>query len=411
MVSASTGSKMLINLKPLFQYKDFRNLYLGQFISLLGSMMSYVAVPYQMYQITHSSAMVGAIGIVQLVPMIVFGFIGGSVADSMDRRKLLLYSELFLVFCCAGLALNALSAQPSVLVIFVISAFSQAAVGFHRPAMDAAVQKLVESKDYAMIGALGGFRYSVGSIVGPALGGILIASFGAAIAYWVDALTYLISFALILKIRHLPAPPRTRKNHIEDIREGLLYAIKRPVLIGSYLVDMIAMTFAYPAAIFPQMSTEWGGAKAAGTLFSAMSIGSLVMTVFSGWAPQVKRHGAMITVSAAIWGVAIIALSYAQNLSTAVACLAIAGAADMVSGLFRGILWNETIPNSMRGRMSGIEMISYMSGPLLGNARAGWTASHYSIHASILSGGIVCTLGVLACAFVLRQFWEYRSVH
>lgn len=400
---------MFVNLRPLIHNRDFRLLYLGQFISLLGSMMSYVAIPYQMFQLTRSSAMVGAIGIVQLVPTVVFGILGGSVADSMDRRKLLLYSELFLGFAVMGLAVNALLPEPSVTAIFVLTIFIQSAVGFHRPAMDAAVQKIVDQKDYATIGALGGLRYSVGSILGPAMGGVLIAAFGAAIAYWIDAATFIISFLLILTMKSMPAPERVRKNHADDIREGLQYALKRPVLMGSYIVDIIAMTFAFPVAIFPEMSVAWGGAQAAGVLFSAMSVGSLVMTILSGWTSGVKRHGAAIIISAAIWGIAIIALAYAPNLTVAVICLGVAGAADMVSGLFRGILWNETIPNSMRGRMSGIEMISYMSGPLLGNARVGYMAARYSIHTAVLWGGVVCTLGVFACIVLFREFWIYRS--
>ncbi|MCM0607364.1 MAG: MFS transporter [Xanthomonadaceae bacterium] len=400
---------MFLNLRPLIQYRDFRLLYLGQFISLLGSMMSYVAIPYQMFQLTQSSAMVGAIGIAQLIPTVVFGILGGSVADSMDRRKLLLYSELFLGVAVIGLAINAMIPQPSIAAIFILTILIQSAVGFHRPAMDAAVQKLVDANDYATIGALGGFRFSVGSILGPAMGGILIASFGASIAYWVDAATFLISFLLILAMKRMPSPERARKNHAEDIKEGLRYAFSRPVLMGSYVVDIIAMTFAFPVAIFPEMSVAWGGAKAAGVLFSAMSIGSLVMTIFSGWTPRVKRHGAAIIISASIWGVAIIALAYAPNLTMAVVCLAVAGAADMVSGLFRGILWNETIPNSMRGRMSGIEMISYMSGPLLGNARVGYMASHFTIHISVLLGGVICTIGVIACVWMYKEFWEYSS--
>ena len=400
---------MLLNIQPLIRYRDFRLLYLGQFISLLGSMMSYIAIPYQMYQLTKSSAMVGAIGIVQLVPTLVFGIIGGTVADSMDRKKLLLYSEFFLGFCSLALAVNAALPNPSVTAIFVISALCQAAVGFHRPAMDATVQKLVDPKDYAQIGALGGFRYSVGSIAGPALGGVLIAMFGPVVAYLIDAVSFIVSFVLILMMKEVPAPEQKHSNHIAGIKEGLTYAFTRPVLMGSYVVDLIAMTFAYPIAIFPELSASWGGAKAAGALFSAMSIGSLIMTVFSGWTTHIKRHGAAITISAGIWALAIVALAFAPNLTMAIVCLAVAGAADMVSGLFRGILWNEAITNSMRGRMSGIEMISYMSGPLLGNARVGWMAAQYSIHDSVLWGGVICTLGVMGSAVVFKQFWYYRS--
>lgn len=400
---------MFINLKPLKDYRDFRLLFFGQFISLFGSMITYVAVPYQVYEITHSSAVVGFLGVTQLLPMVFFGIIGGSVADKMNRRKLLLYSEIFMALCAMGLALNAHTSKPSVIAIFIITALMQAANGFHRPAMEASIQKLVEPKDYASIGALAGFRYSVGSIAGPALGGILISALGAATSYWIDFLTFAVSFIFIYKIKTIPQPESTPQSHIQSIRQGLNYAFSRPVLLGTYIVDIVAMLFAFPVALFPEMSAQWGGAKAAGILFSAMSIGSLVMTVLSGWTSKVKRHGAAVVIAAAIWGVAIIALAYAPSLLIAVLCLAIAGAADMVSGLFRGIIWNETIPNEMRGRLSGIEMISYMSGPLLGNARSGWMAARFSIHSSILWGGVACVVGVVACGYLLPKFWKYKT--
>ena len=400
---------MLIDLSPLKKNRDYRLLFLGQFVSLFGSMITYVAVPYQVYELTKSSALVGLLGVAQLVPILFFGIIGGSVADTMNRRKLLIYSEIIMSLCALGLALNAHLKSPSVVCIFLLCALMQAANGFHRPAMDALTQKFVDEKDYASIGALGGFRYSVGSILGPSLGGVLIAAFGAPTSYWIDFLTFIASLFFIASMSKIPNPTTTSQKHLQGIRQGIQYALSRPVLLGTYIVDIVAMTFAFPVALFPEMSTQWGGAKAAGILFSAMSIGSLVMTVFSGWTSQIKRHGAAVVIAAGIWGVAIIALAYAPNLWVAVSCLVVAGAADMVSGLFRGIIWNESIPNEMRGRLSGIEMISYMSGPLLGNARSGWMAARYSIHHSILWGGVACVAGVMACGVLLPKFWKYTS--
>jgi len=171
----------------------------------------------------------------------------------------------------------------------------------------------------------------------------------------------------------------------------------------------VAMIFAMPMALFPLMSERWSGATAAGWLYAAMSIGGLLMTLFSGWTSRVARHGAFVTVSAAVWGVAIIALGFAPNLPSAVACLAVAGAADMLSGLFRQTIWNQTIPSELRGRLSGLEMISYMTGPLLGNARAGYLATRYDARTSIVSGGLMCVLGVLLCVPLLPAFWRYRS--
>jgi MFS family permease len=175
------------------------------------------------------------------------------------------------------------------------------------------------------------------------------------------------------------------------------------------VVDIVAMTFAMPMALMPSLGARWGGATATGWLYSATSIGSLTMTLLSGWTSRVRRHGAAVVIAAACWGIAIIALGFAPGLAVAIACLAIAGAADMVSGIFRSTIWNQTIPDHLRGRLAGVEMISYMTGPLLGNARAGAVASLTSDTFSIVSGGVLCALGVVLCIPLLPAFWRYES--
>lgn len=399
---------MLIDLSPL-KTRDYRLLFLSQFISFLGSMITYVAIPYQVYQLTKSSWLVGLLGIVQLVPTLIFGLVGGSVADSMNRRKLLLVSEAMMCLGTLGFFFNSTLEHPNVPVIFVLTAFVQTAVGFHRPSLDALTQVLVPAKDFGSVAALGSFRYCFGAIVGPSLGGILIASFGAQAAYAIDFFTFLVALVLIAKMNRVPNPSASEKDMGSRIMEGLRYAISKPELVGTYVVDIVAMAFAFTTALFPAMAEMWGGAKAAGSLYAAMPIGSMVVTLLSGWNKKIKRHGAMVVVAAALWGVAIIFLGFSKSLAFSVFCLALAGAADMVSGLFRGTIWNETIPNSMRGRLSGVEMISYMSGPLIGNARAGAMAGAFGIGFSIWSGGVICTIGVILCGFLLPKFWNYRS--
>ncbi len=400
---------MLLDLAPLTRYRDFRLLFIGQMVSYFGSMISYVAVPYQVYELTKSSAVVGALGAVQLGPLLLFGLIGGSYADALDRRKLLWVSEAVMCVGALGLALNSCLDQPSVWAIFVLVAIMQAATGFHRPAMDALTQKLVSPEHYAAVGALSAFRSSAGAIAGPAIGGILIASAGPRIAYFIDFLTFAVAVASILMMKHVPSAGMLPTPGLASIAEGLRYAIRRPELIGTYAIDIVAMTFAFPTALFPALAENWGGARAAGILFSAMSIGSLFVTVLSGWTSKVSRHGAAVVIAAALWGAAIVGFGLAPSLWGAVFFLALAGAADMVSGLFRSVIWNETIPNEMRGRLAGIEMISYMSGPLLGNFRAGTMAALSTPAFSIVSGGALCVVGVIACAFALPAFWRYRK--
>ncbi|KHD87629.1 MAG: MFS transporter [Bdellovibrio sp. ArHS] len=400
---------MFINISPLKQYRDFRLLFFGQMISFLGSMVSYVAIPYQVYELTKDNWLVGMLGLVQLGPVLIFGILGGTYADRLDRRKLLLVSEFFMSLMILGLTLNAWSDQPSIPLIFILVALFQSILGFHRPAMDALTQKIVDKKDYAAVGALGSFRYSAGAIVGPALGGILIASFGIKGAYLFDFISFVAAFIALYLMSKIPNPEKRDNSPWTDAKEGLKYAVSKPELIGTYLIDIVAMAFAFPVALFPSMSEKWGGASAAGLLFSAMAVGSLIMTVFSGWTAKVSRHGKAVVIAATLWAVFIVGVGYAQHLWVALLFLGLAGAADMMSGLFRGIIWNETVPNELRGRLSGIEMISYMSGPLLGNARAGWMAAKVSVPFSISAGGAICAVAVIVTAFCLPKFWRYHG--
>ncbi len=207
----------------------------------------------------------------------------------------------------------------------------------------------------------------------------------------------------------MPPAKDAQPAGLSSILQGLRYAVSRPELIGTYLVDFVAVACAMPMAVFPALAERWGGSHAAGYLYSAMSAGSLAVTLLSGWTARVRRRGAAIVIAAALWGAAIAALGYATSLPAALACLVAAGAADMVSGLFRMTIWNETIPPELRGRMAGIEQISYMSGPLLGNARAGVTAERFGLARSIAWGGLACVAGVAACVVLLPAFWRYRS--
>lgn len=398
---------MILDISPLLRNRDYRLLYTGQLVSAFGSMITYVAVPDQIWELTHSSLAVGMLGAVQLVPLLLFALLGGAYADSMDRRKLLVISEVFLALGSLILAVNALLPRPSVFLVFGVSAAMSALNGFHRPALDALTPRLVNRDDLRAVAALSSLRYSLSAIAGPALGGFLIGRLGISSTYWIDFLTFLISIASLAAIRKMP-PPEGHKPGLTSILEGLRYARSRPELIGTYVVDMVAMTFAMPMALFPSMSENWGGAQSLGWLYSAMAMGFLASTLISGWSRKVERHGVAVIAGATVWGIAIVGLGFAQGLLSALLCLALAGAGDNVSAIFRGTVWNETIPGDLRGRLAGVEMISYLSGPLIGNVRAGWVASMSSNRVSIVSGGFVCIAGILLCIPLLPAFWRYR---
>jgi MFS family permease len=399
---------MLLDVTPLRRHRDFRLLFVGQFVSFFGSMITYVAVPYQVYQLTSSSLLVGLLGTAQLVPLVLFGLWGGAYADAMDRRRLLIGAEVALTLLSLSLALNSLLAHPSVAAIFVLTALMSAVNGFHRPTLEAMSPRLVDREELPATAALTSLRGSLGAVAGPAIGGFCIARFGLGATYLIDVATFVLSLMALAAMAAMPPADEAAKPGVRSIVEGLDYARRRPELLGTYIVDIVAMTFAMPTALFPAMAARWGGATAAGWLYSGMSIGSLVMTLFSGWTKHVRRRGAAVVIAAAGWGVAVVVLGYAPNLPLAILCLALAGAADMVSAIFRMTIWNETIPASLRGRLAGVEMISYMTGPLLGNARAGWMASLRSVRFSIVTGGAVCVAAVLLCIPLLPRFWRYR---
>jgi len=400
---------MLLDVSPLRRHRDFRWVFAGQFVSALGSFVTYVALPVQIYALTRSSAAVGLLGTVQLAPLALTALWGGAVADAVDRRRLLLWCESLLMLCSLTLVANAVAPRPSVAVLFSVAGLMSALSGFHSPALESLTPRLVPREELPAVSALVTLRGTTAAIGGPALAGICIATFGIAATYVLDAATFAISLGALSMIRAMPPADVAPPIGLESIRQGVRYALSRPELIGTYLVDLTAMVFAMPLAVFPALAAGWGPA-AIGYLYSAMAIGAFVITLFSGWTRHVQRHGAAVLIAALCWGLAIVGAGYATTLWVAVAFLALAGAADCVSGLFRMTIWNETIPPELRGRTAAIEQLSYMTGPLLGNARAGFMAQQFGPGRAIAWGGYACVVGVLACIPALPKFWRYRRV-
>jgi MFS family permease len=400
---------VLLELSPLRRHRDFRCIFVGQLVSALGSFLTYVALPVQIYDLTGSSAIVGLLGTVQLVPLVATALWGGALADAIDRRQLLRWCETLLLGGSLALAANSMAPHPSVSMLFLIAACMSAVTGFHTPALESLTPRLVAAEDLPAVSALTSLRGTTAFIVGPMLAGLCIANFGLSVTFGTDAATYGISLLALAAIRSMPPAAGAKAAGFSSILEGFAYARGRPELIGTYVVDLVAVTFAMPMAVFPALAAQWGGSRAIGWLYSSMSAGALLVTLLSGWTRQVQRRGAAVIIAAMLWGLAITALGHARSLPGAIACLACAGAADMVSGLFRMTIWNETIPSPLRGRMAGIEQISYMSGPLLGNARAGFMAQRLGLARSITWGGLACVAGVIMCVPLLPAFWRYRK--
>jgi MFS family permease len=209
-------------------------------------------------------------------------------------------------------------------------------------------------------------------------------------------------------MRQVPDPEVGTRSTLQDAASGIRFALSKPELIGTYLIDIAAMLFAFPVALFPAISLKWGDARLTGLLFSSMAIGSLIATLSSGWTSLIQHQGRVVVIAAVAWGVFVLCAGLAHSPVAVVLFLILAGGADMVSGLFRGIIWNHAVPNTMRGRLAGIAMISYMSGPLLGNARAGWIASLSSVSISLWTGGLACVIAIIATSLALPKFWAYR---
>ncbi|MDX6547808.1 MAG: hypothetical protein QOG33_1358, partial [Gaiellales bacterium] len=278
-----------------------------------------------------------------------------------------------------------------------------------RPSLEALTPRLVDRDEIPAASAISSFRMTIAMIAGPALGGILIAAVGLPLTYGFDVLTFLISLALLRRMRAAPPASDQASVSVRSIAEGIRYARGRQVLLGTYAVDIVAMFFGMPMALFPAFAHEFGGAGVLGLMYAAPSVGSMLATLTSGWTSHMHRHGAAICFAAAGWGLAVAAAGLAPNLELALLGLAAAGAADMISGIFRSTVWNQTIPDELRGRLAGIEQVSYSTGPLLGNVESGLAASLVGVRGAIVSGGVLCVAGVVVAAIALPTFWRYDA--
>jgi MFS family permease len=398
-----------MDIGPLRRHRDFRLLFVGQALSFFGSEVTYVALPYQVFQLTDSTLAVGLLSLAEFVPLMFMAFVGGALSDAFDRRRMVQVAELGSGLAIGVLLLNSLLSHPRVWVLFVVTPILAALYGILRPSLDAMVPRLVPREELPAASALEGFRGTLGSIAGPALAGIIIAVAGVPAAYALDAATFGISLVALWFMRALPPAPDAPSVSLQSIREGIRYAFSREELLGTYGIDMIAMFFGMPMALFPAIAEEFGGAGVLGLLYAAPAVGSLLASVTGGWVGGVHRHGLAIVFAAIAWGLAIIGFGLAQDLWLALVCLVFAGGADMISGIFRMTIWNQTIPDRLRGRLAGIEQVSYTSGPLLGNLEAGVVAALTSVRTSVVSGGVFCVVGVALAALALPAFRRYDA--
>lgn len=402
---------MLINLSPL-RNKNFRNLFLGQLISGFGTQMTAITIPFQVYALTHSTFYTGLVSALEFVFILGVGLIGGVFADTKEKRKLLLVSEACLGLITLVFAWNAFSAQASLALIFVLSALSSALTGVHRPALESLTPRIVAKEDIAKVSALMPMRNILMMIISPSIAGFCIAKFGAGFSYLVNFTTFFISFFFLLRLPQI-FPVREDSEQklkpLQSIVEGMKYVRSRQELIGTYLIDFIAIVFCMPHSLFPALAEAYQRTESLGFLYAAPALGGFLVSMFSKWTLSVQSHGRCIILAASLWSFSIAMTGLAFGFNTIVLGLMLAGAFDMVSGIFRMTIWNQTIPDALRGRLASFEMIGYMAGPLLGNAVCGFMADFLGLHTALLYGGLLSVFCIILASFRLPIFWNYKG--
>ena len=402
-------ANLAIDFSPLKRYPDFRRLWLSGLISYFGSMFTYVALPFQVKELTGSYLAVGLIGLVEIIPLVIFGLYGGVLADHMDRKRMIWMTEFAALFLSTILLINSLLPSPKLAVIYIVAALFSAVDGLQRPSADAILPRLVEHKDLPAASALMSLRWQIGMVAGPALAGVLISIAGVSAGFILDILTYFLALFILIRVKNVPPMKSSEKPSFSSLVAGVKYATSRKDLMGTYLVDLAAMFFAMPTALFPFWADQIGAPWALGLFYAAGTIGSILVTLTSGWVKTYTKHGRAIFLAALGWGVAITLAGVSNNLFLILLFLILAGASDMVSALFRSTLWNQSIPDEFRGRLAGVELISYSVGPLGGQTRAGFTAELTSLRTSVVSGGLLCIGFVTLFTALLPDFRKYDS--
>ncbi|MEU6733256.1 MFS transporter [Streptomyces physcomitrii] len=398
---------LLPDLAPWRASADFRRLWVAGLITNFGSFLTFVALPVQLKELTGSAAAVGAIGAAELIPLIVFGLYGGAMADAMDKRKLILWTETGQGVLCAVLLVNSLLAEPLVWPLYLVAAASAALVAVQRPALDSLTPRIVAHAHLPAAAALNSLRWQVGGVAGPALAGVVVAYAGLGWAYAADLATFAASAGLALGLAASPAAHEAARPSLRSIAEGARYAWSRKELLGTYAVDLVAMLFAFPLAVLPFLADELDARWSLGLMYAALPAGSLLVSLTSGWTSRIHRHGLMVVLAAGCWGLSVALAGVMDEVWLVLLFLTLGGCCDMVSGIFRSAMWNQTIPDALRGRLAGIELLSYSAGPQLGQVRSGGVAALAGVRASVWSGGLACLGAVALLATCLPRLMSY----
>ena len=404
-------ARLAIDTRPLRESRPFRWLWLGQSVSYVGSQVVGVAVPYQVYQLTGSTLAVGLVSFVELVPLLTLTLLGGAIADAVDRRRLLLWTESLLLLTGIGFVVNAALEEPRVWALFVLGFLAASFFCLGVGAMRSLTPHLVPEEQIVAASNLNGLYSNLGAVAGPAAAGLLIAAVGLPLTYLIDVVSFGASLVSLWALPHIAPSPEADRPGLRSVVEGFRYLRNHRVVLGTFLVDSNAMVFGMPSALFPALAEKrfGGGAATVGYLYAAPYAGALTCSLLSGWTSHVRRQGRAVLVAAGAWGGAIAAFGLVGSLVPALVLLAVAGGADLISAVFRSAILLSATTESMRGRLAGIEFAQVASAPTLGNVEAGLVASLTSLRFSVVSGGLVCVAGTILIGLALPALARYDA--
>ncbi len=399
---------VLVDITPLRVSRDFRRLWIGQAISLVGTTMTAAALPFQVFELTDSSLAVGLLGLSQLGPLLLFSILGGTLADAWDKRKLLLAVSAAALLCAVALAVNASLDEPQLWVLYVVGAATSAILAIGHPVMRSLLPLLLPEHLRPAAFALQSSYVWLGVLIGPALGGLVIAGWGLSAAYAVDVASYVVALAIFAGVA--PQPPVGEGTNIglRSILEGIRF-LRGSLVIQVFALDLLAMVFGMPKALFPALADRLGGGPTLyGLLLSSIAAGALLGSVFSGWTSRIRHQGRAILVGVAVWGAAIAAAGLVDTPAAVLALFAVAGGADVISGVFRGTIAADLTPDELRGRVSGVELAVYAGGPLLGDVEAGVVGGLVAVPFAIVSGGLACIVAAALFALFVPKLTSYE---
>jgi MFS family permease len=403
-----------VDRTPFKVSRDYKRLWWSTLISQGGSQITIVAVFFQVYKITGSAAAVGIVGLVQFVPLTLATTLGGPLIDRLDRRKILLVTRFGLAGCSSVLLLGALLHPTPLWIVYVAVAFSAAFGSVASPAQTSVIANIIPVELLSSAVALNQLMWNAAQVAGPALGGIIIARAGLAWAYGIDVIT----FAATIYVTFLLSPqvPKVEPGAeptvgVRAIREAFSFVRGRPILQATFIVDLVAMIFGMPRALFPILAIKQfhRGAEVVGGLFSAIAIGAVLGASTAGWVRKIKRQGAAVLIAVTLWGAGIALFGLIHSLVAAFFLLAAAGAADVISAVFRGTILQTTVTDAVRGRLTAIHLLVVTGGPRLGDLEAGLVASAFTPTISVVSGGLACIAGVGLIALLMPQFARYEA--